>query len=585
MPRALTHALSTRAPRLLAASLIAALPLAALRAQKGGIGIPPRDAGVLLAESPLAEALLDGMSARLHGREIDVVLVAGAKATAGDCLGVEVRAGKFQLRFGDSTFEIGPDRVDLELAIDRIDLSAIKIKTKSPLSACQWTNAFEVGGAATDIKLHILFAPRVRLDDCLLVSLGGVQAHVSIGGLNLKPLQNDIDNLIKGLIEDSMNAALALLLPDFLAEGLNSSILEDLCQTKLAIYKAYMAAMFGQVELYSFPAELVAKLAPLYPTVDLASVRFGYRWQPQRNNTTDCSRIYFSDRDTVERLRHGLELSGDEWNLVFHELQHTEQCARIGSRDDYAKRWFRDLEYAVLMTNLSDPLSYVWELHDNMPLEGDATERSGEVVVVQGTVRDDASGAGVPDLVVSAHESGQGTAPGDSVVASARTSEATRSDRAVGRYYFFVEPGAYDLYISLLSRGLPFGRRQLAASAVQVAAWDLMKIVDLRLDSNGRPLPQEQAPATFRRADSNASGDLNIADVLFTLGWLFGSGSPPACEKAADANDDGRVDVSDALFTLGFLFLGASDPPAPFSTCGVDPTEDTLPCSSGSACP
>jgi hypothetical protein len=83
--------------------------------------------------------------------------------------------------------------------------------------------------------------------------------------------------------------------------------------------------------------------------------------------------------------------------------------------------------------------------------------------------------------------------------------------------------------------------------------------------------------ATFRRADANASGTVDIADPIFTLGCLFTGSSCTTCEDAADSNDDGEVDVSDPVHTLGWLFLGGPTPPRPGpSTCGTDPTEDDL---------
>jgi hypothetical protein len=81
----------------------------------------------------------------------------------------------------------------------------------------------------------------------------------------------------------------------------------------------------------------------------------------------------------------------------------------------------------------------------------------------------------------------------------------------------------------------------------------------------------------FRRGDSNASGDLNISDGVFTLNYLFLGGSTPTCLDAADADDSGTIDISDGVRVLNFLFLGGPEPPAPGpASCGVDPVEDEL---------
>ena len=84
----------------------------------------------------------------------------------------------------------------------------------------------------------------------------------------------------------------------------------------------------------------------------------------------------------------------------------------------------------------------------------------------------------------------------------------------------------------------------------------------------------------FVRGDGNGDGTVNIADAIFLLGQLFISGSTPTtCDDATDHNDDGSVNIADAIFLLAALFTpNGTDPPAPFPTCGVDPTMDALDC-------
>ncbi len=98
------------------------------------------------------------------------------------------------------------------------------------------------------------------------------------------------------------------------------------------------------------------------------------------------------------------------------------------------------------------------------------------------------------------------------------------------------------------------------------------------------------ATETFRRGDSNASGGLDIADAVCTLGYLFGgpgdacAQSVSSCLDAADANDDGTIDIADAVKILAHLFAQAGPLPAPFGTCGVDPTDDGLDCGAYGPC-
>ncbi len=96
---------------------------------------------------------------------------------------------------------------------------------------------------------------------------------------------------------------------------------------------------------------------------------------------------------------------------------------------------------------------------------------------------------------------------------------------------------------------------------------------------------EDSAPPVFRRGDSDADGELDLTDAIWTLLHLFLGGEAPPCQKAADADDSGVVDVTDAFYTLHFLFLGEAPPPPPGAeACGPDPTRDDLTCSSRPRC-
>ncbi|MBI4601217.1 MAG: hypothetical protein HY721_04570, partial [Planctomycetes bacterium] len=92
------------------------------------------------------------------------------------------------------------------------------------------------------------------------------------------------------------------------------------------------------------------------------------------------------------------------------------------------------------------------------------------------------------------------------------------------------------------------------------------------------------AGTAFRRSDSNADGEIDISDAIFTLAFLFLGGGEPQCADAADANDDGLLDLSDAVFTIAYLFLGGEPPPYPFPACGPDLSLDALECRELAAC-
>lgn len=94
----------------------------------------------------------------------------------------------------------------------------------------------------------------------------------------------------------------------------------------------------------------------------------------------------------------------------------------------------------------------------------------------------------------------------------------------------------------------------------------------------------ERCGEGFSRGDANADGNLNIADAVFVLGYLFGSAERPSCVDAADANDDGETNIADAITMLGHLFGGAGPLPDPFGACGTDPTGDALVCAAFPPC-
>lgn len=89
----------------------------------------------------------------------------------------------------------------------------------------------------------------------------------------------------------------------------------------------------------------------------------------------------------------------------------------------------------------------------------------------------------------------------------------------------------------------------------------------------------ESAPPLFRRSDPNGDGKIDIRDAIFILTFLFIPNSgKPTCMSAADTNDELGIEISDAVYALNYLFSVGPSPPAPFRSCGSDPTPDALGC-------
>jgi hypothetical protein len=104
--------------------------------------------------------------------------------------------------------------------------------------------------------------------------------------------------------------------------------------------------------------------------------------------------------------------------------------------------------------------------------------------------------------------------------------------------------------------------------------------------SGGAPACEVDLRIRFIRSDSNGDGDVDIADAIFVIRYLFVTGVEPPCLEAADSNDDARIDLSDAIRTLGFLFRGEEGPPGPYPGCGLDPDPaGGLPCAVAPVCP
>ncbi len=82
----------------------------------------------------------------------------------------------------------------------------------------------------------------------------------------------------------------------------------------------------------------------------------------------------------------------------------------------------------------------------------------------------------------------------------------------------------------------------------------------------------------FLRGDTDADFNVNLADAVYLLQYLFVDGEPPLCPDAADSDDDGRMAINDAIFTLNFLFADGDPIPAPYPLPGGDPTPDSLGC-------
>ncbi len=78
---------------------------------------------------------------------------------------------------------------------------------------------------------------------------------------------------------------------------------------------------------------------------------------------------------------------------------------------------------------------------------------------------------------------------------------------------------------------------------------------------------------SFLRGDCNADAEVNLADAVCMLSWLFGGAEEPACLSALDTNGDAGIDIADPVSLLNFLFGGGPVPVQPFPDCGPEKPE------------
>jgi hypothetical protein len=89
--------------------------------------------------------------------------------------------------------------------------------------------------------------------------------------------------------------------------------------------------------------------------------------------------------------------------------------------------------------------------------------------------------------------------------------------------------------------------------------------------------------ACFYRGDANLDGNLDVADPVRMLEFLFKSVAV-SCIRSLDANDSESVNIADAVYLLAAMFTSGPLPPAPYGACGIDPTPGSLSCDSFPPC-
>lgn len=163
------------------------------------------------------------------------------------------------------------------------------------------------------------------------------------------------------------------------------------CETKIHAYNLYTGQMGSGVGTHQLPSVSRAILASRYPRANLGVYRFAFSdRQPPGNATTDCQTTYFGNSAYVDRVRNAGPNAN--WFWLLHELAHAEQCTEGGGREAYAKRWWDELEAAVVAQGgtvdftqspqqLADQMGSLYQrVHDAMPMERAASTKAATVL-------------------------------------------------------------------------------------------------------------------------------------------------------------------------------------------------------------
>ena len=140
-------------------------------------------------------------------------------------------------------------------------------------------------------------------------------------------------------------------------------------------YKAFMRKFEGKADTKMAP--VLADFVKKHYDLDLASIRWGYASNTPSTCIADCTKIYCNKQSVIDQVKSGVVTS----DIVFHELQHAQQCKKKGGRDDYAKLWFGNLPkgfFGALNPELDG--KFKDKVHDMMPMEQDAAAKATKVM-------------------------------------------------------------------------------------------------------------------------------------------------------------------------------------------------------------
>jgi len=182
----------------------------------------------VLASQANAQAVMNEVARGLNGREFNLALLGGQKYMVNNCLGLKASAGEFYMRVASPNLRIEGGSIVLTFRVPRISMTGLKVRMRpnlgNPANPCHFSGRFEVGGSASDVRLEYRFSPVINLKECRTGGVNQLTATWHIGGLNLKPLQNNLDDAARLMVTDSLKLFLVRTFADFLDEQVNRAV-------------------------------------------------------------------------------------------------------------------------------------------------------------------------------------------------------------------------------------------------------------------------------------------------------------------------------------------------------------------------
>ena len=183
----------------------------------------------LINEARNAAQILNQIGYDLTHKEHRVSLRVGGEYMVNNCLGIRVITGQFGLRLPPpkGTRTEG-SAIVWDFNVDRVSLYGLRVRVRpNPghlTKPCSFGKALDVGGAASNVRLELRIDPLLDIQQCRLLSIGMVRPKWRIGGLNLKPLQNDLDKAAKVMIEEALTLSSEVALRGPIQTTINRSL-------------------------------------------------------------------------------------------------------------------------------------------------------------------------------------------------------------------------------------------------------------------------------------------------------------------------------------------------------------------------